>query len=152
MNTTAEQRNAEVVSTLYSAFADRDIATALDTMAEDIEWHESDDLPWGGVEHGREAVAQHIFAAALEVIGDLVVTPDQILAAGDTVTVRHRYVGIGFLTHKKLEVPGIGVYDLADGKIVRYRQFVDGRQFVEVLLAHLAATQTTRDDRSPVRH
>lgn len=142
MQTATEQRNAEVVARLYDAFARRDIPAALSTMADDIEWHESDELPWGGTQHGPDAVAQYIFAAALEVVPNLAVTPDQLLASGDTVSVTHRYTGTGFLTRKQLDVPGIGVYDLRDGRIARYRQFVDGSKFREVLLADIAGTQS----------
>jgi ketosteroid isomerase-like protein len=141
MQTATEQNNADAVVRLYDAFARRDIPAALATMADDVEWHESDELPWGGTQHGPDRVAQYIFAAALEVVPNLQVTPDQLIASGDTVSVTHRYTGTGFLTGRQLDVPGIGVYDLRDGKIARYRQFVDATKFREVLLAHVAATQ-----------
>lgn len=46
----------DAVVASYEALNRRDIDTALDALAEDAEWHESDVLPDTGVYRGREAI------------------------------------------------------------------------------------------------
>lgn len=46
----------DAVIASYEALNRRDIDTALDALAEDAEWHESDVLPDTGVYRGREAI------------------------------------------------------------------------------------------------
>lgn len=141
MSTTTERTNIEAVRRLYDAFARRDMTAAADTMAADIQWHESDELPWGGTHTRPPAVTEHIFRASLQTIPDLAVTPRHILACGDSVAALHHYTGTGLYTHRNLNIPGIGVFDLRKGRITRYRQFVDAKEFTEILLAQLAGSQ-----------
>ena len=58
MSTTTERRNIEAVRRLYDAFARRDMTAAADTMAANIQWHESVELPWGGTHTSPPAVHQ----------------------------------------------------------------------------------------------
>lgn len=46
----------EAVLSSYAALNERDIDAAMEALAEDAEWHESDVLPDTGVYRGREAI------------------------------------------------------------------------------------------------
>jgi len=133
-----QSQSTAIVQSLYDAFARGDLPGALGCMADDIEWHESVGLPWGGLQHGPDAVAGNVFAPSIDLIPDLAVTPEQIVAAGDTVAVVHRYTGTGS-TGEKLDLLGAGVWEVRDGKIARYRQFVDTVKFREVIPNEAAA-------------
>jgi uncharacterized protein len=110
---------------LYDAFARRDMVAGVACMASDIEWREADWLPWGGLQVGPAAVAEGVFAPALERVPDLAVTPEDILASDDTVIVVHRYTGTVAATGAELDLLGVGAWNVRDGRIARYRQFVD---------------------------
>jgi uncharacterized protein len=116
---------AAVVLPLYDAFARRDVPAGLACMADDIAWHEAAGLPWGGLQVGPAAVAEGVFAPALERVPDLAVTPQDVVTSGDTVIVVQRYTGTVAATGAELDVVGVGVWDVRDGRIARYRQFVD---------------------------
>ncbi len=64
-------------------------------------------------------------------IPDFAVTPEQFIASGDTVAVVARYTGTGKETGKDLDLPVAHVFDVRDGKVVQFRQFVDTAKFRE---------------------
>jgi ketosteroid isomerase-like protein len=134
-----EQDSIDVVNRVYDAFATRDVPAALDALADDIEWHESTGLPWGGLQRSPSAVVENVFAPALELVPDLAVTPEQFVVSGDTVAVAHRYTGNAKATGKPLDLLGVGLWEVRDGKVVRYRQFVDTVRFREALSAESPA-------------
>jgi ketosteroid isomerase-like protein len=124
---------AEAVLPLYDAFARRDMPAGLACMTDDIQWHEADGLPWGGLRVGPAAVAEGVFAPSVELVPDLAVTPERIVTEGSTVIVQHRYTGTVAATSTRLDLAGIGVWDVRDGRISHYRQFVDTVMFREAL-------------------
>ena len=87
------RNDIDTVMGVYDGFARRDLPGTLAVLADEIEWHEADGLPWGGRQHRHAAVAQNVFAPSLELVPDLAVTPEQILASDDAIAVVHRYTG-----------------------------------------------------------
>jgi uncharacterized protein len=123
--TIAPEQTAAAVLPIYDAFSDRDLPGAFACMTDDIQWHESEGLPWGGLKIGPAAVAEGVFAPSLARIPDLRITPEEVATAGDTVTVVHRYAS----ATAGLDLLGVGVWTVRDGRISRYRQFVDTVMF-----------------------
>jgi ketosteroid isomerase-like protein len=133
-----EEQDIEVVKRVYDGFARRDLPGTLAALADSIEWHEADGLPWGGPQHGPAAVAENVFAPALEHVPDLAVTPEQIVASDGTIAVVQRYTGTA-TSGRKLDLVGVGVWNVSGGKIARYRQFVDTVKFREVVMTGTGA-------------
>jgi uncharacterized protein len=127
--TTASDPATGAVIPLYDAFARRDMPAALACLADDIAWHEAAGLPWGGFAASPSAVVESVFAPALEFFPDLTVTPEEIVTSGDTVIVVHRYTGTGKATGAILNLLGVGIWNVRDGIISRYREFVDTMAF-----------------------
>jgi ketosteroid isomerase-like protein len=127
------EHSIEVVKSVYEGFARRDLPGTLAALADDIEWHEADGLPWGGTQRGPTAVAENVFAPALELVPDLAVTPEEIIPSNGAIAVLQRYTGTAKATGRKLDLAGVGVWNVSEGKIVRYRQFVDTVKFREVV-------------------
>lgn len=123
----------ELVRSVYEGFARRDVPGTLAVLADDIEWHEADGLPWGGLQRGPAAVAERVFGPALELVPDLEVTPEQVFASDATVSVVQRYTGTA-RTGRSLDLVGVGVWDVDGDRVVRYRQFVDTVRFRDVVL------------------
>ena len=134
------EQSVEVVKGLYEAFGRGDVPTVLGAMAADIEWHEAEGLPYGGVYHGGEEVLQNVFGPQLEDIPDFAVTPEEFIASGNTVAVVGRYTGTGKATGKALNLPVVHIWDVRDGKIGRFRQFVDTAKYLEIVPAGAGAT------------
>lgn len=129
------EQSVEVVKGVYEAFARGDVPAVLGAMADDIEWHEAEGMPYGGVYHGGEAVAQNVFGPITQDILDFAVTPEEFIASGDTVAVVVRYTGTGKATGKQLDIPVVHVFDVRNGKIAKFRQFADTAKFLEVVPA-----------------
>ena len=132
-------QSVEAVKSLYEAFGRGDVPAVLGAMAADIEWHEAEGMPYGGVHHGPEEVAQNVFGPQIEDIPDFAVTPEEFITSGDTVAVVARYTGTGKATGKALNLQVVHVWDVRDGKIARFRQFADTVKYLEVLPVGAAA-------------
>ena len=129
------EQSVEVVKRAYAAFAEGDVPAVLGVFADDIEWHEADGMPYGGVYRGGEAVAQNVFGPISQDVEGFAVTPEEFMAAGDTVAVVVSYTGTGKATGKPLDLPVVHVWNIQDGKAVRFRQFADTVKFADVVPA-----------------
>jgi ketosteroid isomerase-like protein len=129
------EHNVEFVKGIYGAFAQGDVPTVLGAFADDIEWFEAEGMPYGGLHHGREAVAQKVFGPISEDVEGFAITLEELIGSGATVAAVVRYTGTGKATGKALDVPVVHVWDIRDGKLARFRQFIDTVKFAEVVPA-----------------
>lgn len=129
------EESVDVVRGVYEAFGHGDVVAVLGAMADDVEWHEAEGMPYGGVYRGGQAVAENVFGPIMRDIPNFAVSPEEIIGSGDTVAVVVRYTGNGQATGKQLDLPVVHVWDVRDGKIARFRQFIDTATFLEVVPA-----------------
>ena len=129
------EQNVEFVKGIYGAFARGDVPAVLGAFAEDIEWFEAEGMPYGGLYRGPEAVAQNVFGPITEDVEGFAVTPEELIGSGATVAAVVRYTGTGKATGKALDVPAVHVWDIRDGKLARFRQFIDTVKYAEVVPA-----------------
>ena len=122
-----------VVRETYAAFGRGDVPAVLGFMDADIEWFEAEGMPYGGLHRGPQAVLDGVFAPVLSDVPDFSVTPEQLAADGETVFAVCRYRGTGKATGTALDLPVAHVWDVRDGKLWRFRQFIDTVKFREVV-------------------
>ena len=134
------ESNVELVKGVYEAFARGDLAAALAAMADDIEWHEADGGPYAGVHRGPDQVAAKVLRPVAGDVPDFAATPEEVITSGRTVAVIGRYTGTGRATGMKLDLPVVHIWDVHEGKIASFRQFVDGAAFQEVVAPDDRAT------------
>jgi uncharacterized protein len=132
------EQSVEVVDGVYKAFARGDVPAVLGAFADDIEWFEAEGMPYGGLHRGGDAVAQKVFGPITEDVEGFAVTPEQLIGSGETVAAVVRYTGTGKNTGKALDLPAVHVWDIRDGKLARFRQFIDTVQYAEVVPAAVA--------------
>ena len=132
------EQNVEFVEGVYGAFARGDVPAVLGAFADDIEWFEAEGMPYGGLYRGPEAVAQNVFGPITEDVEGFAVTPEELIGSGATVAAVVRYTGTGKATGKALDVPVVHVWEIRDGKIARFRQFIDTVKYAEVVPASVA--------------
>jgi ketosteroid isomerase-like protein len=130
--------SVDVVRGVYEAFGRGDVAAVLGAMADDVEWREAEGMPYGGVYRGGQAVAENVFGPITRDVSKFAVSPEEFIGSGDTVAVVVRYTGTGQATGKQLDLPVVHVWDVRDGKIARFRQFIDTAMFVAVVPAPAA--------------
>jgi len=124
----------DIVRRSYEAFALDDLDAVMADMHPDIEWHQAQGLPHGGVYHGLDEVRRAIFDPLDEEWWDeFTATPDEFLDAGGDVVVLGRYRGVAKGTGKRLDVPFVHVWTVEGELAVRFRQFLDTAGWVEAL-------------------
>ena len=126
--------SVDIVRRSYEAFARNDMDGVLGDMHPDIEWHQAQGLPHGGLYHGLDEVKRNIFDPLDDEWWDeFTAEPDDFLDAGREVVVVGRYRGVAKRTHKQLDVPFVHIWTLEDDKAIRFRQFLDTAGWVEAL-------------------
>lgn len=127
--------NAEVVRKLYEAFAQGDVPTVLAAMDPQIEWNEAEHVTfWPGKAFvGADAVVQGVLARIPATFGDSFrIEVARILDCGSAVVMEGRYKGVALATGKPLDAQVTHIWELADGKLVKFQQYTDTWQFAEV--------------------
>ena len=115
----------EVAKTVYAAFNTADIETILSLMNPTIEWTETAGYKYGGRFHSRQEIVQGVFAKVPEVYESFSVEIDRLIDASDVIVMQGHYVAAGKATGKSARAAVAHVIQVADGKIVRFDQYVD---------------------------
>lgn len=129
------EQSIEFVKGVYEAFWRGDVPAVLGAFADDIEWYEAEGMPYGGLHRGGEAVAQNVFGPITQDVDGFAVIPEEFMGSGGTVAAVVRYTGTGKATGKALDLPVVRVWDIRDGKLARFRRFIDTVKFGEVVPA-----------------
>ena len=123
--------NVTLMKNLYDAFGRGDIPAVVGAMSSDIRWHQAEGnpyLPSGGPWVGPDAVLNNLFMKLGSEWDGFTVRPRSFYGAGDTVIVEGRYSGTYRPTSKGIDAQFCHVWDLKDGKITRFQQYVDTAQ------------------------
>lgn len=122
-----------IIRSVYDAFGRGDVPTVLGAMDPKIEWHEAEHFPYwrAGGFVGPDAIVQGVFARLPQDFDGFRVDVRRIVGGGDTVLVEARYRGTAKATGKALDAQVAHVWDLRDGKIVRFQQYTDTWQVAQ---------------------
>jgi len=115
--------NVKTIRSVYDAFGRADLAAILDAVADDVDWSssvDSDEVPWWGERHGKDAVADFFvqLAGATELDE---FTPLEIIGDGDTVLAVVRYRVTAKTTGRRATMLLQHYWRFRDGKIAYYR-------------------------------
>jgi ketosteroid isomerase-like protein len=121
------EANVEIVRDMTTRFASGDRESWRKVVAEDVIWDTSaTSIPQAGVYEGHSGV-ERFFIDWLGTWEDLVLENLDFIDAGDSVVVVFRWAGRGKVSGVKTETTMFAVYDVKDGRVVRFRQY-DTRQ------------------------
>ena len=135
------EENIEVVRRFSQALTERDWAAFDELVAEDCEWT---DVPSGGTIHGRAELVSlcKTFTAAFP---DFVVESVTLIGQGDLVAnewsgrgtheapLPRPDGGVHEPTGRSFVRTGVGIVEVKDGRIVRYRDYFDRLTMTEQL-------------------
>jgi ketosteroid isomerase-like protein len=121
------------VRSVYDAFAKGDVPTVLGLMSDKVEWNEAEHFTYwpGGPFIGPQAVLNGVFARIGQDFDGFKVELGRLVGCGDTVLAEARYRGTVKATGKRLDVQVAHVWDVRDGKITRFQQYVDTWQVAQ---------------------
>lgn len=137
----SEQQNLEIVRRGYEAFGRGDIDTLLSLLDENVEWFSPgpSDLPTAGRRHGREEV-RAFFAAVLDTFEIQQFAPETFVAQGDHVVVLGSDTARVKATGTVIDEPWAHAFELRNGKIVKFQEYLDTSATVsELRAAHARA-------------
>lgn len=117
-------KNGEIISGLYDAFAKGDIPTVLGAMTPDVEWNEAEGFMYGGTYIGPNAVLENVFMKLATEWEGFTVVADKVVDGGtdDVISTGHYS---GSFNGKSMKVPFAHAFTFSDGKIAKFRQYVD---------------------------
>ena len=120
--------NVALVEGLYKGLASGDPTPLMKAMDPKISWNLAENMP---LSPGRELVGPEEVGGAFlgglqETFGTTFqIVPERIVGSGDTVLMQGRYKGVIQATGKELDVQCAHVWDVRDGKLVKFQQYTD---------------------------
>jgi hypothetical protein len=126
--------NAATIRGVYDSFLRGDIPAVMAAMHEQIEWNEAEHITyWPGAAFiGPHAVLTGVFARLPQDFDGFRVEVSRIVALADTVLVEARYRATAKATGKPLDAQVAHIWDLHDGKVVRFQEYSDTWHFAQV--------------------
>ncbi len=127
--------SGDVVRSVYEAFGRGDVGAVLGAFDPEIRWQEAEHFAYadGNPYVGPEAVAEGVFQRILSDVDEFVVAPGRFIDGGDAVAVEGRYRGTSKATGARIDAQFVHVWDVRDGKIVRFQQYTDTKQWADAL-------------------
>jgi ketosteroid isomerase-like protein len=123
--------NIDTIRRVYEAMKARDADVMQRLFADDISVWQSPELPWGGEYEGHDGVFT-FFLTLVEHI-ESQVTTESLFAAGDHVVQTGRTRGAVRANGASFDIPEVHVWELRDGKVVRYQSYIDTPAMLEAL-------------------
>jgi uncharacterized protein len=113
----------EIVRSFYDKLKAGDAPGALSLMARDIEWI----TMWHYKVNGRgpERVVEGLFKPLMAEWSSFALDPSEFIVDGDTVVSLGRFTGVHGTSGKHAEAGYTHVWTVKDGKITRFRQYID---------------------------
>ncbi len=124
-------KNTEIVKAIYTAFGKGDVLAVLGSFDPQIQWREAESFLYADRNPyvGPKAVAEGVFQRIVSDVENFFVLPQHFVEGGDTVVVEGRYRGKMKATSKLVDAQFAHVWQLRDGKVVRFQQYTDTRQW-----------------------
>lgn len=126
-------QSGDVVKALYDAFGRGDVPAVLGAFDPQIQWREAESFVYadGNPYAGPQAVAEGVFQRLVADVENFTVNPAHFVEGGDTVVVEGRYQGTMKATGRPVDAQFAHVWQLRDGKIIRFQQYTDTKQWAE---------------------
>ena len=123
--------NVATIRRVYDALAARDASAIQEVFAPDVTIRQTAELPWGGNYEGLDG-AFTFFLTLVEHI-ESQVTTESLFVAGDHVVQTGRTRGTVRANGASFDIPEVHVWELRDGKVVRYQVYIDTPAMLEAL-------------------
>lgn len=125
--------SADVVKGLYGAFGRGDVPAVLGALDSQVQWREAEGFHYapGNPYVGPQAVAEGVFMRLVSEVDNFAVVPERFIDGGDTVAVEGRYRGTMKATGRPIDAQFAHVWELRDGKVVRFQQYTDTNQWTQ---------------------
>ena len=127
--------NRELIQSLYQAFGRGDAGTVLGAMHPEVDWKEAEGSPYADQNPytGPQRVGEGVFGRLMADFDGFTVTPQRLVADGDTVIAVGRYTGTRQGSGQPLDAQFAHVWTIGDGQITGFQQYTDTAQYQRLL-------------------
>ena len=125
----------DIVKAHYAASDSGDLEGMLAPLANDCAWTEAAGFPCAGTYIGPEEVKKNVFFALGDLFDNFTFTLDQLLDAGTNVVGVGRYSATAKSTGKSFNARVVHVWEVENGKVVKFEQFADTKLVADALQA-----------------
>lgn len=112
-----------IIRDFYAALAAGDAPRALGLMADDIEWITMWHYKVDG--RGPNKVAEGLMMPLMKEWKEFELVPTEYIVEGNSVVSLGRFIGTHGTTGKTVDAGYAHVWTVVDGRIARFRQFID---------------------------
>ena len=129
------QENVATIRGMYEAFGRGDIPQVLGQMDQAAEWHQAENFIYADRSPyiGPQAVLEGVLMRFGSEWEDFTVAPEEWLDAGHRVVVLGTYSGTHKTTGRTVRAQFAHIWGVKEGKVVRFQQYTDTKQFAEVV-------------------
>ena len=113
----------EIIRNFYAALRSGDTTRVLGLMSDDIEWVTM--WQYKVVGRGPDKVAEGVLMPLRKEWKSFEFIPTEFIVDGDSVVSLGRFVGLHGVTGKTANARYAHVWTVADGRITRFRQYID---------------------------
>jgi len=117
--------NLTIIKDSYAAGKEGNIPGMLSDLANNATWTEIAGGPYGGTYTGQKDILENVFGRIGKDWEWFACIPEEFYEAGDTVIMLGWYAGVHSQTKKEFKIRVAHVWQLADGKIIKFEQFTD---------------------------
>ncbi|HDR4726665.1 nuclear transport factor 2 family protein [Bacillus cereus group sp. Sample62] len=119
--------NLEIIRSTYEGSASSNAKHLVEALAEKVEWTEAEGFPYGGTYIGVEAIMENVFNRLGSEWDDYKASVNMYheVNGKDVIIAEGVYSGVYKETGKSFEAEFVHVWQLENGKIVKFKQYVD---------------------------
>lgn len=127
--------NVNTVRGMYEAFGRADIATVIAALDPAVEWWEAENFIYADKNPyvGPNEVLTGVFMRIASEWDGFVVSPENVLDAGDVAIGFGHYSGTCKATRKEVRAQFAHFFSFRDGKVTKFQQYTDTAQFKEAV-------------------
>jgi uncharacterized protein len=118
-------KNYEAIKAHYAGSDAKDLAAMMAPITDRTAWTEMAGFPYGGTYIGPDSIIAGVFKRIGEEWDGYAFALERLIDGGAIVVGIGSYSGVFRKTGKKMSARVVHVWDVDDGKVVRFEQFTD---------------------------
>jgi ketosteroid isomerase-like protein len=126
-------KNYEAIKAHYQGSDRKDLAAMMAPITATTAWTEMAGFPYAGTYVGNDAIIANVFKRIGDEWDGYTFTLERLVDGGDTICGIGVYTGTYKKTGKKMKARVVHVWDMKDGKAVRFEQYADTKLVADAL-------------------
>lgn len=126
-------RNYEAIKAHYAASDRKDVEAMMAPVTRETRWTEAAGFPYAGTYVGPDAIVANVFKRIAEEWEGYTFSLERLVDGGASIVGIGTYSGSYKKTGKAMTARVVHVWDMDDGLVVRFEQFVDSKPIAEAV-------------------